>query len=170
MSTRLSAREYREWAVLLVSSAAMFLNTVDISILNVAMPVIERDLVVDNRVLQWLQGAYGLFYAGFLLLSGRLADLVGRRRIFLVGISLFGAASGFQNTCLQAGGAIGTALAATALSSFGGDLAALTPGAQASALTLAVVALASVAVLGALLLLASDRRGQRGQCACATNR
>ncbi len=93
MSTKLSAKDYRECAVLLVASLAMFLNTVDISILNVAMPVIERDLLVDTRVLQWLQGAYGLFYAGFLLLSGRIADLVGRRRIFLAGISLFGAGS-----------------------------------------------------------------------------
>jgi EmrB/QacA subfamily drug resistance transporter len=84
---------YREWAVLLVASLAMFLNTVDISILNVAMPVIERDLGVDMRLLQWLQGAYGLPYAGFLLLSGRLADLIGRRRVFLAGVALFGAAS-----------------------------------------------------------------------------
>ena len=84
---------YREWAVLLVASLAMFLNTVDISILNVAMPVIERELAVDMRLLQWLQGAYGLPYAGFLLLSGRLADLIGRRRVFLTGVALFGAAS-----------------------------------------------------------------------------
>jgi len=89
MSTTVSAREYRELAVLLVASLAMFLNTVDISILNVAMPVIKRDHLVDTRVLQWLQGAYGLFYAGFLLLSGRIADLIGRRRIFLTGVSLF---------------------------------------------------------------------------------
>jgi EmrB/QacA subfamily drug resistance transporter len=84
---------HREWAVLLVASLAMFLNTVDISILNVALPVIERDLSVDMRLLQWLQGAYGLSYAGFLLLSGRLADLIGRRRVFLSGVALFGAAS-----------------------------------------------------------------------------
>jgi EmrB/QacA subfamily drug resistance transporter len=84
---------YREWAVLLVASLAMFLNTVDISILNVAMPVIERELAVDMRLLQWLQGAYGLPYAGFLVLSGRLADLIGRRRVFLTGVALFGAAS-----------------------------------------------------------------------------
>ena len=84
---------YREWAVLLVASLAMFLNTVDISILNVAMPVIERDLGVEMRLLQWLQGIYGLSCAGFLLLSGRLADLIGRRRVFLTGVFLFGAAS-----------------------------------------------------------------------------
>jgi EmrB/QacA subfamily drug resistance transporter len=93
MSKQLSSKEYREWATLLVASLAMFLNTVDISILNVAMPVIERDLAVATRLLQWLQGAYGLFYAGFLLLSGRLADLIGRRGVFLAGVSLFGAAS-----------------------------------------------------------------------------
>jgi EmrB/QacA subfamily drug resistance transporter len=84
---------YREWAVLLVASLATFLNTVDISILNVAMPVIERDLGVEMRLLQWLQGIYGLSCAGFLLLSGRLADLIGRRRVFLTGVALFGAAS-----------------------------------------------------------------------------
>jgi MFS family permease len=84
---------YREWAVLLVASLATFLNTVDISILNVAMPVIERDLGVEMRLLQWLQGIYGLSCAGFLLLSGRLADLIGRRCVFLTGVALFGAAS-----------------------------------------------------------------------------
>ena len=84
---------YREWAALLVASLAMFLNTVDISILNVALPVIERELGVGMRLLQWLQGAYGLSYAGFLLLSGRLADLIGRRRVFLGGVALFGVAS-----------------------------------------------------------------------------
>jgi EmrB/QacA subfamily drug resistance transporter len=93
MTTRSLSKEYRERAILLVASLAMFLNTVDISILNVAIPVIERDLVVGTRLLQWLQGAYGLFYAGFLLLSGRLADLVGRRSVFLAGVFLFGTAS-----------------------------------------------------------------------------
>ncbi len=78
---------------LIVISLAMFLNTVDISILNVAMPVIQRDLGISTTLTQWLQGSYGLPYAGLLLLSGRLADLLGRRRVFLIGIALFGLAS-----------------------------------------------------------------------------
>jgi EmrB/QacA subfamily drug resistance transporter len=79
--------------VLLVASLAMFLNTVDISILNVAMPVIQKELGIPITLLQWLQGAYGLPYAGLLLLSGRLADLFGRRKVFLAGVGLFGVAS-----------------------------------------------------------------------------
>src|SRR5882724_11683039 len=83
----------RDAVVLALASMAIFLNTVDISILNVAMPVIQRDLGISTTLLQWLQGAYGLSYAGLLLLSGRLADLAGRRRVFLTGVGLFGAAS-----------------------------------------------------------------------------
>src|SRR5882724_10662302 len=83
----------RDAVVLALASMAIFLNTVDISILNVAMPVIQKDLGIPITLLQWLQGAYGLPYAGLLLLSGRLADLFGRRKVFLAGVGLFGVAS-----------------------------------------------------------------------------
>lgn len=83
----------RPGLALLVASMAMFLNTVDISILNVAMPAIQKELGIRTTALQWLQGAYGLPYAGFLLLSGRIADVLGRRRTFFAGVAMFGLAS-----------------------------------------------------------------------------
>ncbi len=83
---------WRSLAVVVVSMA-IFLNTVDVSIVNVALPVLQRDLQLTTTELQWIPGIYGLTYAGFMLLGGRAADLLGRRRMFFVGATLFGLAS-----------------------------------------------------------------------------
>src|SRR5260370_42348490 len=81
------------WVVAVLVSMAVFLDTVDVSIINVALPNLQRDLQLTTTELQWVQGAYVLTNAGLQLLGGRAADLLGRRRIFLIGITLFGLSS-----------------------------------------------------------------------------
>ena len=81
------------WIALVLVSLALFLDALDVSIVNVALPNIQRDLSLPTTDLTWVQGAYLLTYAGFMLLGGRAADLLGRRRIFLLGATLFGMAS-----------------------------------------------------------------------------
>jgi EmrB/QacA subfamily drug resistance transporter len=81
------------WAVAVLVSMAVFLDTVDVSIINVALPNLQRDLQLTTTELQWVPGAYILTNAGLQLLGGRAADLLGRRRIFLIGITLFGLSS-----------------------------------------------------------------------------
>src|SRR5258706_13572328 len=83
---------WRSLAVVVVSMA-VFLDTVDVSIVNVALPTIKLNLQLTTTDLQWVPGVYVLTYAGFMLLGGRAADLLGRRRIFLLGATLFGLAS-----------------------------------------------------------------------------
>ncbi|WP_043487741.1 MULTISPECIES: MFS transporter [Streptomyces] len=81
------------WAVLLAACAGQFLVVLDVSVVNVALPSIRTDLGLGETALQWVVNAYALTFAGFLLLGGRVADLFGRKRAFLVGLSLFTAAS-----------------------------------------------------------------------------
>ena len=76
-----------------VVSLAIFLDALDMSIVTIALPNIQRDLALNTAELQWVPGIYVLAYAGFQLLGGRAADLLGRRRIFLLGATLFGVAS-----------------------------------------------------------------------------
>ncbi|MGW1372836.1 MFS transporter [Streptomyces sp. NPDC002446] len=83
----------RDRLVLLVLCAAQFIVALDFSILNVALPVLGRDLGMDQADLQWAVTAFALPSGGFLLLFGRIADLVGRRRLFLTGLAVFTAAS-----------------------------------------------------------------------------
>lgn len=78
---------------LVVVSLAIFLESLDASIVNMALPTIQRDLALALTDLPWVQGAYLLTYTSFTLLGGRAADLLGRRRIFLLGAALFGLAS-----------------------------------------------------------------------------
>src|SRR5437764_2311106 len=73
--------------------AVAFLDFVDASIVNVALPSIRRDLGFSVQNLQWVLSGYLLTYGGFMLLGGRAADLLGRRRVLLAGTSLFMAAS-----------------------------------------------------------------------------
>src|SRR5881397_1854743 len=72
---------------------AGFLDVVDFSIVQVALPTIRTELVVSLTESQWIVGAYGLTLAGFLMLSGRAGDVYGQKRLFLAGISLFTVAS-----------------------------------------------------------------------------
>jgi EmrB/QacA subfamily drug resistance transporter len=83
----------RLWAILFVLCGALFLDALDVSMIGVALPVIRTDLHLDTSSLQWIVSAYVLGYGGLLLLGGRAADLLGRRRVFLVALGLFAAAS-----------------------------------------------------------------------------
>ncbi|MFF7729901.1 MFS transporter [Streptomyces sp. NPDC008001] len=87
------AMSARDKLVLLVLCAAQFIVALDFSILNVALPVLGDDLGMGQADLQWAVTAFALPSGGFLLLSGRIADLYGRRRVFLAGLALFAAAS-----------------------------------------------------------------------------
>jgi EmrB/QacA subfamily drug resistance transporter len=71
----------------------MFMTVLDVSIVNVALPSIKESLDVSDKDLQWVVTAYAITFGGFLLLGGRAADLLGRRRMFMVGIALFSLAS-----------------------------------------------------------------------------
>ncbi|WP_103513783.1 MFS transporter [Streptomyces sp. SM10] len=79
--------------VLLVLCAAQFMVALDFSVLNVALPVLGEDLGLSRSGLQWAVTAFALPSGGFLLLFGRIADLYGRRRLFLSGLAVFGASS-----------------------------------------------------------------------------
>jgi EmrB/QacA subfamily drug resistance transporter len=83
----------RKPMVLALACAAQFMVVLDIAIVNVALPTIQRDLDVGQSTLQWVVIAYGLLLGGFLLLGGRAADLLGRRRMLLAGMTIFSAAS-----------------------------------------------------------------------------
>jgi MFS family permease len=83
----------RDKLVLFVLCAAQFMVALDFSVLNVALPVLGADLGMSRWALQWAVTAFALPSGGFLLLFGRIGDLYGRRRLFLSGLALFGAAS-----------------------------------------------------------------------------
>jgi EmrB/QacA subfamily drug resistance transporter len=82
-----------KWLALALLAAAQFVVVLDASIVNVALPSIGKDLDFSQDDLSWVVNAYVLVFGGFLLLGGRLADLLGRRRLFLTGLILFAAAS-----------------------------------------------------------------------------
>src|SRR5213595_739960 len=79
----------RRWWALAVIVAAQFMVVLDVAIVNVALPSIKTDLNFSQESLQWVITAYSIFFGGVLLLSGRLADLLGRRRLFAAGLVLF---------------------------------------------------------------------------------
>ncbi|MFG2590618.1 MFS transporter [Streptomyces sp. NPDC048438] len=83
----------RDRLVLFVLCAAQFMVALDFSVLNVALPVLGEDLGLSRSGLQWAVTAFALPSGGFLLLFGRIADLYGRRRLFLTGLAVFGASS-----------------------------------------------------------------------------
>jgi EmrB/QacA subfamily drug resistance transporter len=89
----LGARSAPDWLVLTLACVAQFMVLLDVSIVNVALPAMKASLGFSESGLQWVLNAYTLTFAGFLLLGGRTADLFGRRRIFLVGLGVFTAAS-----------------------------------------------------------------------------
>jgi EmrB/QacA subfamily drug resistance transporter len=81
--------ERRKWLALALLAAVQFMVVLDIAIVNVALPSIQVDLGFSQENLQWVISAYALVFGGFLLLGGRAADLLGRRRIFLAGVIVF---------------------------------------------------------------------------------
>src|SRR5689334_6656919 len=80
-------------ATLLLACLAQFMVILDVSVVNVALPVIRDGLHFSEQDLQWVVNAYTVTFAGFLLLGGRAADLLGRRRVFIAGLALFALAS-----------------------------------------------------------------------------
>src|ERR687896_1368299 len=87
------ASSERKWLALALLCVVQFMVVLDIAIVNVALPSIQTDLGFSQENLQWVISAYALFFGGFLLLGGRAADLLGRRRIFLAGVVVFTLAS-----------------------------------------------------------------------------
>lgn len=83
----------RRWLSLILLCAAQFMMVLDFSIVNVALPAMQRDLGFSQQNLQWIVSVYSLAFGGFLLLGGRAADLFGRRRVFMAGLGLFTLAS-----------------------------------------------------------------------------
>ena len=86
-------RRVNPMLVLVLAALAQFMVVLDATIVNVALPSIQRGLHFSTANLQWVVNAYTLAFGGFLLLGGRAADLFGRKRLFLIGITLFSAAS-----------------------------------------------------------------------------
>jgi MFS family permease len=81
------------WLVLVIACLAQFMVVLDNTIVNVALPSIQHGLSFSAANLQWVVNAYTLIFGGFLLLGGRAADLLGRRRLFVAGVALFAGAS-----------------------------------------------------------------------------
>jgi EmrB/QacA subfamily drug resistance transporter len=84
-----SLENRKRWLALAVIVAAQFMVVLDVAIVNVALPSIKTDLDFSQENLQWVITAYSILFGGVLLLGGRLADLLGRRRLFVAGILLF---------------------------------------------------------------------------------
>jgi EmrB/QacA subfamily drug resistance transporter len=88
-----ATRSTNRWATLVVVCLAQFMVVLDATIVNVALPSIQRGLHFSNADLQWVINSYTLMFGGFLLLGGRAADFFGRRRLFLAGVAVFSGAS-----------------------------------------------------------------------------
>src|SRR5437773_10016239 len=85
--------QVRRWRAFAVLAVSFFMTVADLAIVNVALPTIGRKLHMPESALQWVVTGYALTFGGFLLLGGRAADLLGRRRIFLAGLAAFAAFS-----------------------------------------------------------------------------
>src|SRR6267143_2185921 len=81
------------WLALIVLCAGMLMIVLDATIVNVALPSIQRDLGFSQSGLAWVVNAYLIPFGGLLLLAGRLGDLIGRKRVFIAGLAVFTAAS-----------------------------------------------------------------------------
>ena len=90
---RESKAQVHRWRAFAVLAVSYFMTIIDLTIVNVALPTIGRDLHFSESNLQWVVTAYGLTFGGFLLLGGRAADLLGRRRILMLGLGIFTVAS-----------------------------------------------------------------------------
>ena len=89
MKARLLAEENRKWWTLASVSFALFMIMLDNTVVNVALPSIQRDLGIDVSELEWVVTGYALSFAVLMLTGGKLADMFGRRRIFLIGLAVF---------------------------------------------------------------------------------
>ncbi|MFE7105216.1 MFS transporter [Streptomyces sp. NPDC057575] len=112
----------RTWAAVLAACIGQFLVVLDVSVVNVALPSMRSDLQMSSAGLQWVLNAYSIAFAGFMLLGGRAADIYGRKRMFLIGLGLFTAASlagglaqeGWQLLAARAAQGLGAAVLAPA--------------------------------------------------------
>src|SRR5213080_3196157 len=93
MRARLFNPETRKWWTLLAVAVGLFMIMLDNTVVNVALPSIRRDLGISISELEWVFNGYALTFGVLLLTGGKLADLLGRRRIFIVGLVIFTAAS-----------------------------------------------------------------------------
>jgi EmrB/QacA subfamily drug resistance transporter len=105
----------RRWQALALVCVAFFMTVLDVSIVNVALPSIKNSLHVGESSLQWVLIAYTITFGGLLLLGGRAADLLGRRRMFMIGLVIFSAAS----LACGLAGSIGVLIAARAVQGVG---------------------------------------------------
>ena len=97
----------RKWVALAVIVAAQFMVVLDVAIVNVALPSIRTDLHFSQENLQWVITAYSILFGGVLLLGGRLADVLGRRRLFVAGLALFTVSSLLDGLAWSEGSLIG---------------------------------------------------------------
>ena len=86
-------RQSNRWLILVIACLAQFMVVLDATVVNVALPSIQKGLHFSPSSLQWVVNAYTLIFGGFLLLGGRAGDLLGRKRLFVAGVALFSAAS-----------------------------------------------------------------------------
>ena len=93
MRARIFAEENRKWLSLAAVSFGLFMIMLDNTVVNVALPSIQRDLGTSLSELQWVVTGYALTFAAFMLIGGKVADAYGRRLVFVVGIGVFTAAS-----------------------------------------------------------------------------
>ena len=107
MRARILAPENRKWLTLVAVAFGLFMIMLDNTVVNVALPSIRRDLGISISELEWVVNAYALTFGVLLLSGGKLADLLGRRRIFIVGLVIFTASSFFCGIANSAGLLIG---------------------------------------------------------------
>lgn len=108
-------KQTNHWFILILLALAQFMVVLDVSIVNVALPAIQQAFHMSESSLQWIVTMYSLFFGGFLLLGGRSADLFGRRKTFLIGVTMFTLAS-LADGLAQSGGMIITFRAIQGLS------------------------------------------------------
>src|SRR3954470_7010460 len=116
----ISTKADRRWSALALIVTAQFMVILDVAIVNVALPSIKSDLHFSQQNLQWVVSAYAILFGGTLLLGGRLADLFGRRRLFVWGLALFAVSSLLCGIAWSEGSLIGF----RALQGLGGALLA----------------------------------------------
>src|SRR3954467_10944972 len=93
MNSTLQRKARARWLALALIVTAQFMVILDVAVVNVALPSIQTDLHFSQSSLQWVVSAYAIFFGGTLLLGGRLADLLGRRRLFMTGLAVFSVSS-----------------------------------------------------------------------------
>src|SRR5579862_9769788 len=103
----MSRHSTNPWVVLVIICFAQFMVVLDATIVNVALPHIQSSLGFTEASLQWVINAYTLVFAGFLLLGGRAGDLLGRKRLFMIGLVIFTAASFLNGISTSSGMLIG---------------------------------------------------------------